>query len=108
LGAIDSVLVGLGGGGIIGFIVGYALKKIVKLLAIVAGAFAATLGVVLYWLESRGVITISMDYEKVTWILHSALTWASTHSSKAFGASLQAGPAIAGFAAGISLGLHRG
>jgi uncharacterized membrane protein (Fun14 family) len=108
LGAIDSVLVGLGGGGIFGFIVGYALKKIVKLLTIVVGSLAAILGGILYWLESRGVLTISVDYGRLTWTLYSALTWASTQSSNAFGAPLQAGPTIAGFAAGVSLGLHRG
>jgi uncharacterized membrane protein (Fun14 family) len=108
LGAIDSVLVGLGGGGIFGFVVGYALKKIVKLLTIAVGTLAAILCGILYWLESLGVLTISIDYGRLTWTLHSALTWASTQSSNALGASLQAGPAFAGFAAGVSLGLHRG
>jgi len=51
LATIDSVLVGLGGGGIFGFVVGYALKKIVKLLTITVGILAAILGSVFYWLE---------------------------------------------------------
>ena len=104
---IDSVLVGLGGGGIFGFVVGYALKKIVKLLTITVGILAAILGSVFYWLESREVMTISVDYGRLMWTLYSALTWASTQFSNAFGASLQAGSTL-GFAAGILLGVYRG
>ena len=47
----------IGLGGIIGFLLGYALKKVAKILAVIIGVFFAP---ILYF-ESNGIININWD-----------------------------------------------
>lgn len=55
--AVNVVLVQLGVGGVGGFLVGYAVKKIAKILAVILG-----LGVLaLLYLSYRGIVQISYD-----------------------------------------------
>ena len=55
---IDPSFLGtVGFGGIIGFLIGYALKKIAKILAVIVGVFFAA---ILYF-ESNGIININWD-----------------------------------------------
>ena len=47
----------LAGYGALGFILGYALKKILKVILFVFGA----LGLLLWWLEEQGIIAVNWD-----------------------------------------------
>jgi uncharacterized membrane protein (Fun14 family) len=47
----------VGFGGIVGFLVGLAIKYVIKMLAIVAGLFFAALA----YLQSQGILNINWD-----------------------------------------------
>jgi uncharacterized membrane protein (Fun14 family) len=77
--AIDSALAGavtnyspllttVGVGGLAGFLIGFAIKKVFKILAIVAGVFFA----VLIYLEQQGVMNINWD--KINGAYHGVLS----------------------------------
>jgi len=51
----------LGFGGIAGFAIGYALKKILKLMIIVVGILTGIELAFLYWLQSLGAISITVN-----------------------------------------------
>lgn len=53
--SFTPLLTTLGLGGITGFLVGFAVKKIMKILAVVAGLFFA----VLMYLQSQGILNIN-------------------------------------------------
>jgi uncharacterized membrane protein (Fun14 family) len=52
-----SFLSTVGFGGIVGFLIGFTLKKMMKILAVVAGIFLA----VLIYLESQGIMTVNWE-----------------------------------------------
>jgi uncharacterized membrane protein (Fun14 family) len=55
---IDTTFLSIVGfGGIVGFLIGFMLKKVMKILAVVAGIFLA----VLMYLESQGIMTINWE-----------------------------------------------
>jgi uncharacterized membrane protein (Fun14 family) len=81
--AIDSALVGaaaasatnfspllttVGFGRLIGFLIGFVIKKLFKILAIIAGIFLAAL----MYLEQQGILNINWD--KINVAYHGALT----------------------------------
>src|SRR6266480_5293587 len=47
----------VGFGGIVGFLVGFALKRIMKILAVIAGVFFAAL----LYLESQHIVNVNWD-----------------------------------------------
>ncbi|MFL6330366.1 MAG: FUN14 domain-containing protein [Nitrososphaeraceae archaeon] len=55
--SITPLLGTVGFGGIAGFLVGFALKKIMKILAIIAGVFFAAV----MFLQSQGLLNINWD-----------------------------------------------
>jgi uncharacterized membrane protein (Fun14 family) len=55
--SITLLLGTVGFGGIAGFLVGFALKKIMKILAIIAGVFFAAV----MFLQSQGLLNINWD-----------------------------------------------
>jgi uncharacterized membrane protein (Fun14 family) len=57
---LPPIVYQVGAGGIFGFIVGYAVKKLLKLLAVIAGLFALAL----IYLGYTGIIGV--DYDKLT------------------------------------------
>jgi uncharacterized membrane protein (Fun14 family) len=62
----------VGFGGIVGFLVGFALKRIMKILAVIAGVFFATL----LYLESQHVVNVNWD--KIQMISNSVLSTNAT------------------------------
>lgn len=91
----------LGVGGIIGLCIGFAIKKVAKIAAVVIGLFS--LGLI--YMESEGMVTVD-------WL--GVETWGNTalaglgEAEGALGAILSnlpfAGGAIAGFAIGMKMG----
>jgi uncharacterized membrane protein (Fun14 family) len=62
----------IGFGGIVGFLVGFALKRIMKILAVIAGVFFAAL----LYLESQHIVNINWD--KLQTISNSVLSTNAT------------------------------
>ena len=98
---LTPIVYQLGVGGITGFIVGYAIKKIVKILAIIAGIFF----LVLIYLGHMGIINV--NYDKLTQLLEGL-------KGTVGGASQWLVPIIANlpfagsFLFGVGLGLKKG
>jgi uncharacterized membrane protein (Fun14 family) len=62
----------IGFGGIVGFLVGFALKRIMKILAVIAGVFFAAL----LYLESQHIVNVNWD--KIQTISNSVLSTIAT------------------------------
>jgi uncharacterized membrane protein (Fun14 family) len=58
----------VGFGGIVGFLLGFALKRIMKILAVIAGVFFAAL----LYLESQHIVNVNWD--KIQTISNSVLS----------------------------------
>jgi uncharacterized membrane protein (Fun14 family) len=67
----------IGFGGIAGFLVGFALKRIMKILAVIAGVFFAAL----LYLESQHIVNVNWD--KLQTISNSVLSTITTTATNA-------------------------
>jgi len=92
-----------GGGAVIGGVIGFALKKVAKLVAVLVG-----LELVLFkFLESRQILTV--DWNKLTAGLVNAGTSATSATPPPWVTSiLSTLPVGAGFTGGFLLGFKRG
>lgn len=75
---LSQVIYQVGAGGALGFIVGYSVKKVGKILAVVAGIFT----IILLLLEYQGVINVNYDkflqmVESLTGSLGQSIGWIS-------------------------------
>ena len=64
----SPLLTSVGFGGLVGFLIGFIIKKLFKILAIIAGVFFA----VLMYLEQQGMVNINWD--KINVAYHGALS----------------------------------
>ncbi len=64
----SPLLTSVGFGGLVGFLIGFVIKKLFKILAIIAGVFFA----VLIYLEQQGMVNINWD--KINVAYHGALS----------------------------------
>jgi uncharacterized membrane protein (Fun14 family) len=99
----------VGGGFFIGFITGYAMKKVMKLAAVIVGLFIAALA----YLEYQRILNV--DWHKVQAISQNGINWvadALIHVSSTIGASHTGSnigiPLVSSISAGFVLGLARG
>ena len=98
---ISPIIYQLGAGGILGFVAGYAIKKLLKILAVIAGLFALAL----IYLGYTGII--SVNYEKLTEAIEGLM-------GDLGGASQWVSPIVANlpfagsFLVGAALGLKKG
>jgi uncharacterized membrane protein (Fun14 family) len=104
----------VGGGFLAGALVGYALKKAIKVAAVILGLFMAALA----YLEYQRIIMV--DWDKLQTISQNGIIWlanAITHISESIGADhgvpTNLGgstliPLASSISAGIMLGLARG
>jgi len=91
----------VGAGALGGFLVGFAIKKISKLIAVVVGLFL----LVLIYLSTQGILNI--DYDALWTSVNSAFSWLGSAFSWVVGViSLLpfAGSFIVGFLLGLKLG----
>ncbi len=88
-----------GGGAVIGGLIGFAAKKIAKLLAVIVGVQL----VVFRYLESQGILIV--DWDALSGGLVSASERADPSYLESFISTLSVG---AGFTAGFLIGFHRG
>jgi uncharacterized membrane protein (Fun14 family) len=99
----------VGGGFFIGFITGYAIKKVIKLAAVIVGLFVAALA----YMEYQRIL--SVDWHKIQVFSQNGIDWvadALTHVSSTMGASHLGSnvgiPLVSSVSAGFALGLTRG
>jgi uncharacterized membrane protein (Fun14 family) len=99
--ALTGLVAQIGVGGILGFLVGYALKKVAKLLMVLAGILV----MVLAYLGLRGVITV--NFEALESLISSGISSGSWLVQVAV-SILTAIPFAGSFLAGFLLGLRKG
>jgi uncharacterized membrane protein (Fun14 family) len=101
----------VGGGFLIGFITGYAVKKVIKLAAVIIGLFIAALA----YLEYQRILNV--DWHKVQSISQNGIDWVAdvlTHISGTIGTSHPPPlsnigiPLVSSVSARFVLGLARG
>jgi uncharacterized membrane protein (Fun14 family) len=101
----------VGGGFFIGFITGYAIKKVIKLAAVIIGLFIAALA----YLEYQRIL--SMDWHKIQAVSQNGIEWMSdalTHISSTIGVGHTGTlsnigiPLVSSVSAGFVLGMVRG
>jgi uncharacterized membrane protein (Fun14 family) len=101
----------VGGGFFLGVIVGYAIKKVIKLAAVIVGLFVAALA----YLDYQRIV--SVDLNRIQVVSHNSVTWitdAIVHISNTIGAphsgelSHVGIPLASSASAGVMLGLARG
>jgi uncharacterized membrane protein (Fun14 family) len=99
----------VGGGFFVGFITGYAIKKVIKLAAVIAGLFIAALA----YLEYQRILNV--DWHKIQAVSQNGIDWVSealTHVSSTMGVSHPGSnigiPLVSNVSAGFALGLVRG
>lgn len=92
----------LGAGGVIGFLAGYAIKKLAKLIAVGLGLLILLLMVLNYY----GVVEVR--WTQLVGIGEEALKWISQHYTTLASFAAQNMPFAGGFAAGLVLGLKAG
>ncbi|KUH34262.1 MULTISPECIES: FUN14 domain-containing protein [Thermococcus] len=95
---LNAMMGDMGVGAVVGFVTGYAVKKMMKLALALIGAYVASL----LWLEQKGVLIIDKDrlFNLVGDWTHEIMT-----ASQKFIALL---PGTAAFAGGFALGFHKG
>jgi uncharacterized membrane protein (Fun14 family) len=79
----------IGFGGIAGFLVGFALKRIMKILAVIAGVFFAAL----LYLESQDIVNVNWDKLQIisNSILSTITTTATTNATSTSGGGIGVG-----------------
>jgi uncharacterized membrane protein (Fun14 family) len=99
----------VGGGFFLGFISGYALKKVLKLAAIIIGLFVAALA----YLEYQRILNV--DWNRIQVVSQNGITWvtdALTHISNTIGVfnsgTTHIAIPLASASAGLMLGLAKG
>jgi uncharacterized membrane protein (Fun14 family) len=102
---IDPASLGLefGSGAVIGGIIGFAAKKIAKLIAVIVGVELA----LFKWLESRGILTV--DWERLTaGMVQGASDAASGQPPSWLQSILSTLSVSAGFVGGFYVGFRKG
>ena len=100
--AITAILATIGISGLIGFAVGYALKKILKLALIVIGLFIGTL----FALDYLGIVEV--HYNKLLYYANLVVHEFMGFSNAVYSHVVASIPMAAGFIAGFILGLKKG
>lgn len=102
---LDPTALGLelGTGAVIGAIIGFAAKKIAKLIAVIVGLELA----IFKWLESRGILTV--DWERLSAGFVQGATDATSSTPPSWMQSILSTLSVsAGFTGGFYLGFRKG
>jgi uncharacterized membrane protein (Fun14 family) len=101
----------IGGGFVVGLLAGYAIKKIIKIAAVIVGLFIA----VLAYMQYQRIFDV--NWAKIHTVSHNGLTWVANtiiHISNNIGSGHTAAlsnlsiPLAASASAGFALGMVRG
>jgi uncharacterized membrane protein (Fun14 family) len=112
----EDFLFSAGGGFLFGTVAGYAIKKVMKLAAVVIGLFVAGLAYLSYrgwvdvkWaaMEDSSRSTLTNASEQVVHALNNTATQFTSHPSAVAASSLPVA-AMVGFVPGLMMGLKKG
>jgi uncharacterized membrane protein (Fun14 family) len=112
----EDFLFSAGGGFLFGALAGYAIKKVMKIVAVVIGLFVAALAYLSYrgWVDVKWVAiedasrsTLTNASERVVHTLNDTATQFATHSSTVAASGLPIA-AIFGFVSGLMMGFKKG
>lgn len=112
----EDFLFSAGGGFLFGALAGYAIKKVMKIVAVVIGLFVVALAYLSYrgWVDVKWVAiedasrsTLTNASERVVHTLNDTATQFATHSSTVGASGLPIG-AIFGFVSGLMMGFKKG
>src|ERR671931_1038471 len=105
----NPLLTTIGFDGLVGFLIGFVIKKLMKILAIVAGVFFSAL----MYLEQQGIVNVNWDkLQSISQgVLSTVVNTVTTSSGGVWGSSMMTnfgipltGSAALGFAIGIMKG----
>ena len=104
--AVAPTLFTIGSGGLIGFLTGFALKRIFKILAVIVGIFFAAL----MYFQSQNLISVNWDkIQSMPQGLMSTLAHSLTDTGQISTIAGNLGiPLTGGLAAGFALGVIKG
>lgn len=94
------------GAGGFGAVMGYAVKKVLKLLTIIVGIVLAPVFGLLAYLSYRGIITV--NWTELYNLLTGTTIWAMQGIAGLIQTVSLAVPAVGGLAAGFAIGFHKG
>jgi uncharacterized membrane protein (Fun14 family) len=103
-----ALLTDIGVGGVAGFAIGFALKKILKLLLVAVGALLLVLTGAVEYLESKGILTVQVNNDPLNAWLSSTATWAAGQLGGVNVGILHFGVGATGLTGGLALGLYKG
>lgn len=98
----------LGFSGTVGFLIGYGVKKLVKVAATAFGLYLGVSLVLGAWLESRGILTVTVDYDKLTALVESSTTWVITQATSLLASVIQGIAIFGSLGVGFAVGFKRG
>ena len=108
---IEPIAGTVGGGFFGGMLVGYALKKVIRLVAIIFGLFVAALA----YMEYQGILNVDwtriqvVSQNGITWVTNAITNISNTLGSPHSGTLSHVGiPLVSSASAGLMLGLARG
>ncbi|MGO9644344.1 MAG: FUN14 domain-containing protein [Candidatus Bathyarchaeia archaeon] len=105
----NGELAQLGFGGVLGYLIGWGFKKLVKLISMIVSATLAIVGAILLYLNSQGVISI--NYGQLESLISNFGEWVLGMASSALqGAQLAAGSLslVGGVVLGFLYGFKKG
>ncbi len=95
---LNGIVGDMGVGGVVGFITGYALKKFIKLLLALIGAYVLSL----FWLQQKGILTINTN------ALFNLTESTATKTLSMADKVMSVLPGGGAFVVGFYLGFHKG
>jgi len=103
---IESTLFAAGSGGIVGSLIGFAIKRVLKIIAVVAGLF---FGVLIY-LQSQSILNVNWDkLQSVSESTLSVVTNSVSNAGQISAITTNLGiPLTGGLSAGLILGFTKG
>jgi uncharacterized membrane protein (Fun14 family) len=113
---VEDFLFSAGGGFLFGAVAGYAIKKMMKIAAVVIGLFVVGLAYLSYrvWVDVKWVAmenasrsTLTNASEEVVHVLNNTATQFASHSSAVYASGLPIA-ATFGFVPGLMMGFKKG
>jgi uncharacterized membrane protein (Fun14 family) len=113
---VEDFIFSAGGGFLLGAVAGYAIKKVMKVAAVVVGLFVAALAYLSYrgWVDVKWVemedasrSTLTNVSEQVVHALNNTATQFASHTSTVTASGLQIA-ATFGFIPGLLMGIRKG
>jgi uncharacterized membrane protein (Fun14 family) len=113
---VENFLFSAGGGFLLGAVAGYAIKKVMKIAAVVIGLFVAAIAILSYrgwvnvkWsaMEDASISTLTNASEQIVNALNNTATQFSSHPSAVSASGLPMAAAF-GFVPGLLMGLKKG